>query len=91
MEIQTKYNLGDEVYYLGSTRVLKGEIISVTVHEFWGGGRGERRLTSTRYSVDGDEKREDEVFSSGEDLIAKVTEFVKENRIKQNERNNNRI
>lgn len=72
MKIETKYDIGDIVYTLSDNRIIKSEIISLSIKK-------DNKITTVNYLLKGNELRyfssmgihrsADDLFDSMEDII----------------------
>lgn len=69
MEIRTKFNIGDTIYFMYDNKVCNSSVCSVSV---WVG----RESTDIKYYVDRDKDRisitENKVYATKEELIASL-------------------
>ena len=69
MTIKTKFNVGDEIFYLGDNQVKTTIIISIYTHS-WYVEKEDRVFTTIKYDFEDIDKRyEDEIFATKQDLL----------------------
>lgn len=69
MEIKTKYNIGDEVWWINENKAQTGEIVSIHFHQ-WSDTSCTMEYTISRYDVDERHKvYETFLFPTKEELL----------------------
>lgn len=69
MEIKTKYNIGDKVWWINDNKALTGEILSVHFHQ-WSDESVTKEYTVEQYAVSGGHVvNEKYLFPTKEELL----------------------
>lgn len=67
MTIETKYNIGDEIWFMKDNRPVQTLIIDIRIYVAYKGNG--QSITDITYGTDSCEKHQDEVYTSKKELL----------------------